>query len=256
VVNNNASIGDIFLPVGTLIAPNATKNEVISGNLPADAAVGTTIPRSTKTYDAQGNVITLTTTFTKTASGYDITVSDDQGNTSAPVSATFGPNGLITSPTSMFFDPDGDGVGVTIDVAGLTYYTGNTTVNVLSQDGTPAATLSSFTINPDGQLIGIFSNGVKQTVAQLALANFNNPPGLEKTGDALYRFTVNSGLAQINVAGTNGLGVLQAGAVEMSNVDLAQEFTNLIIAQRGFEANSKVISTSDELLQDLVNLKR
>jgi flagellar hook protein FlgE len=93
-------------------------------------------------------------------------------------------------------------------------------------------------------------------VAQLSLANFNNPPGLEKVGDSLYRFTVNSGLAQIGVAGTVGLGTLQSGAVEMSNVDLAQEFTNLIVAQRGFQANSKVISTSDEVLQELVNLKR
>src|SRR5207253_4214166 len=128
--------------------PNATKNEVISGNLPADAAVGTSVPRSTKTYDAQGNVITLTTTFVKTAAGYDVTVTDSLLNTSAPVSAVFGPNGQLTAPTSVFFDPDGDGVGVTIDLAGLTYYTGSTTANVLSQDGTPAATLSSFTINP------------------------------------------------------------------------------------------------------------
>jgi flagellar hook protein FlgE len=171
-------------------------------------------------------------------------------------SLTFAPNGQLSSPTTIVFDPNNTGVGVTIDLAGLTYYTGNTTVNVLSQDGTPAATLSSFTINPDGQLVGIFSNGLKQTVAQLALANFNNPPGLEKTGNGLYRFTVNSGLALVGVAGTAGLGVLQAGAVEMSNVDLAQEFTNLIIAQRGFEANSKIITASDEILQDLVNLKR
>src|SRR5581483_54085 len=129
-------------------------------------------------------------------------------------------------------------------------------VNILSQHGAPAATLQSFTINPNGELVGVFSNGLKQTQAQLALANFNNPPGLEKVGDGLFRFTVNSGLAQVGVAGTGGLGTLQSGTVEMSNVDLAQEFTNLIVAQRGFQANSKVISASDEMLQDLVNLKR
>ena len=102
----------------------------------------------------------------------------------------------------------------------------------------------------------MFSNGLKQTVAQLALANFNNPAGLKKVGDSLYRVTVNSGLAQVGAAGTGGRGTLQSGALEMSNVDLAQEFTNLIIAQRGFQANSQVITTSDEILQDLVNLKR
>jgi flagellar hook protein FlgE len=104
--------------------------------------------------------------------------------------------------------------------------------------------------------VGVFSNGLKQTLAQVALASFNNPPGLEKVGDSMYRSTVNSGTVQIGQAGGGGRGLLQSGVVEMSNVDLAQEFTNLIIAQRGFQANSKVISTSDELLQDLVNLKR
>ena len=264
-VNTNAPIGDIRLPMGTLIAPNATRNMVIAGNLPADAPVSTTIPRSIKTYDVQGNVVTLTTTFTLTAGGWEAVVSDGS-SPSASIPLTFLPNGQISQPTytdstgatriGLLYDPDGDGVGVEVDLAGLTEYTGNTTVSPLSQNGSPAATLQSFSINPDGQLVGVFSNGNKQTVAQLALANFNNPPGLEKVGDSLYRFTVNSGLAQVGVAGTVGLGTLQSGAVEMSNVDLAQEFTNLIVAQRGFQANSKVISTSDDVLQELVNLKR
>ncbi|GAB3861310.1 flagellar hook protein FlgE [Dactylosporangium cerinum] len=264
-VNTNAPIGDIRLPMGTLIAPNATRNMVLAGNLPADAPVNTTIPRAIKTYDVQGNVVTLTTTFTLTAGGWEAVVSD--GSTpSASTPLTFLPNGQISAPTytdsngdtkiGLLYDPDNDGIGVEVDLAGLTEYTGNTTVSPLSQNGSPAATLQSFSINPDGQLVGVFSNGNKQTVAQLALANFNNPPGLEKVGDSLYRFTVNSGLAQVGVAGTVGLGTLQSGAVEMSNVDLAQEFTNLIVAQRGFQANSKVISTSDEVLQELVNLKR
>jgi flagellar hook protein FlgE len=264
-VNTNAPVGDIRLPMGTLIAPNATRNMVLAGNLPADAPVNTTIPRSIKTYDVQGNTVTLTTTFTLTAGGWEVVVSD--GSTpSAAAALTFLPNGQINGPTytdangdtkiGLLYDPDSDGIGVEVDLAGLTEYTGNTTVSPLSQNGSPAATLQSFSINPDGQLVGVFSNGNKQTVAQLALANFNNPPGLEKVGDSLYRFTVNSGLAQVGVAGTVGLGTMQSGAVEMSNVDLAQEFTNLIVAQRGFQANSKVISTSDEVLQELVNLKR
>jgi flagellar hook protein FlgE len=257
-VNTNGQLGDIQLPVGTLIAPTATTAMVLSGNVPADAPLNTAIPRSIKTYDQQGNTVTLTATFTQTAvspSAYSVVVTD--GTTpSATTALTFAPNGQLTSPTSLLYDPDGDGIGVTVDFAGLTNYTGNTTVNILSQNGAPAATLQSFSINPDGQLVGVFSNGLKQTVAQVALANFNNPPGLEKQGDALYRFTVNSGLPLVGVAGTSGLGTLQSGTVEMSNVDLAQEFTNLIVAQRGFQANSKVITASDEMLQDLVNLKR
>jgi len=238
---------------------------VIAGNLPANAPDPSTITRTIKTYDVTGNTVNLTETFGFTGGTWSVTVSDGT-NSSGPTALTFGSNGQVTGPTftdkngvsrvGVLYDPLSTGTGIGIDMAGLTEYTGNTTVQPLSQNGAPAATLQSFSINPDGQLVGVFSNGNKQTVAQLALANFNNPPGLEKTGDSLYRFTVNSGLAQIGEPGTSGLGTLQSGAVEMSHVDLAQEFTNLIVAQRGFQANSKVISTSDDVLQELVNLKR
>ena len=97
---------------------------------------------------------------------------------------------------------------------------------------------------------------MKESLGQIALANFNNPPGLEKVGGSLYRTTVNSGVALLGAANTGGRGLLSSGALEMSNVDLAAEFTNLIVAERGFQANSRVITTSDEILQDLVNLKR
>ena len=107
-----------------------------------------------------------------------------------------------------------------------------------------------------GEIVGVFSNGLKQTLGQLALANFNNVNGLEKIGNSMFRSTVNSGLAQVGAAGSGGLGMITSGALEMSNVDLAQEFTNLVIAQRGFQANSRIITTSDEILQELVNLKR
>ena len=103
---------------------------------------------------------------------------------------------------------------------------------------------------------GVFSNGRTRPIGQVALAGFSNPSGLEKTGSSLYRASVNSGLPQIGQAGGGGRGTLSGSTLEMSNVDLAQEFTNLIIAQRGFQANSRVITASDELLQDLVNLKR
>jgi flagellar hook protein FlgE len=117
-------------------------------------------------------------------------------------------------------------------------------------------TLQAFTMSPDGTLVGVFSNGLKSPLAQVALANFNNPPGLEKVGGSMYRTTVNSGNEQLGTAGTAGRGLLTSGALEMSNVDLAAEFTNLIVAQRGFQANSRVITTSDQILEDLVNLKR
>jgi flagellar hook protein FlgE len=129
-------------------------------------------------------------------------------------------------------------------------------VAALSQDGYALGALQRFTIGQDGVVTGVFSNGRNRPLGQIALAGFTNPMGLEKAGGSLFRPTVNSGLANVGVAGSGGRGTLLGSTLEMSNVDLAREFTNLIIAQRGFQANSRVITASDELLQDLVNLKR
>jgi flagellar hook protein FlgE len=111
-------------------------------------------------------------------------------------------------------------------------------------------------VSQQGLITGVFSNGRSQALGQIALATFANPVGLQKAGNSMYIRTVNSGTPQTGVAGQGGRGTLSGGTLEMSNVDLAAEFTNLIVAQRGFQANSRVITTSDEILQDLVNLKR
>jgi flagellar hook protein FlgE len=105
-------------------------------------------------------------------------------------------------------------------------------------------------------LSGVFSNGRSRPLARLAVASFNNPSGLLKAGDSRFRSTTTSGAALVGESGSAGRGTISAGTLEMSNVELAQEFTNLIIAQRGFQANSRIITSSDEMLQDLVNLKR
>ncbi len=131
-----------------------------------------------------------------------------------------------------------------------------TTVGFDSQNGRAAGTLESFTMAPDGTLMGSFSNGDQAVVGHVALANFTNPGGLEKAGSSSYRVTANSGQVELGTAGTGGLGTLAGGSLEMSNVDLSQEFTNLIVAQRGFQANARIITTSDEVLQELTNLKR
>ncbi|WP_255574085.1 flagellar hook protein FlgE [Austwickia sp. TVS 96-490-7B] len=116
--------------------------------------------------------------------------------------------------------------------------------------------MESFQINPDGKLVGSFSDGTKRVFGQIALTTFNNPPGLEKVGGSMYRQTNNSGVPDTGVPANGGRGTVESGTLEMSNVDLAQEFTNLIVAQRGFQANSKVVSTSDEVLSDLIQMKR
>jgi flagellar hook protein FlgE len=116
--------------------------------------------------------------------------------------------------------------------------------------------MTSYSISSDGKLRATFSDNVQRDMAQLALADFNNPAGLEKVGETSFRESANSGLAQLGVSGEARRGNLIGGSVEMSNVDLAAEFTNLILAQRGFQASSRVITTSDQVLEDLVNIKR
>ncbi|MFZ5851503.1 MAG: flagellar hook protein FlgE [Actinomycetota bacterium] len=255
VVNTNATPGDLRLPIGTLLPPTATAASTVGGNLPGDAAVGTVVTSSITTYDPQGAQHPVSYRFSKTAADtWSLTMSEN-GTTLGTATLTFDAGGKLTSAPTVTY-PASYGGTVTVDLTGVTQYAGSSTVAVLSQDGSAMGSLQAFTISPDGTLVGVFSNGLKQTLGQVALATFNNPPGLERVGGSDYRTTVNSGTAQLGVAGSGGRGTLLAGALEMSNVDLAQEFTNLIVAQRGFQANSRVITTSDQLLQDLVNLKR
>jgi flagellar hook protein FlgE len=121
---------------------------------------------------------------------------------------------------------------------------------------TAANPLTSYNIGSDGVITGVYADGTKKPLYQIAMADFANPAGLEKVGDTAFRESTNSGTPQVGISGTGRRGNLIAGSLEASNVDLAKEFTNLIIAQRGFQATSRVITTSDQVLEDLVNLKR
>jgi flagellar hook protein FlgE len=116
--------------------------------------------------------------------------------------------------------------------------------------------LESISIGRDGSIVGFFDDGTNSVIAQIGLARFANPDGLLKAGDNLFRETPNSGAAQVGAPQTDGRGTISSGFIEMSNVDLAQQFTFLIMAERGFQANSRVITTADEMLLDLVNIKR
>jgi flagellar hook protein FlgE len=120
----------------------------------------------------------------------------------------------------------------------------------------PIGNLQGVKVSDDGTITGQFSNGLTAVMAQVATATFANPAGLVRIGDSEFTASVASGLALVGAPGTGSRGSLSAGALEMSNVDLAQEFTNMIIAERGFQANSRVITVSDEMLNDLVSIKR
>lgn len=251
VINANGSPSGVKIPIGVQLPPKPTANVKLGGNLPAGAAVGANVVASITTYDTQGTQHSMTYSFTNTAANsWNLVVTDGANPPSAPSALVFNASGQLTSASSVTIG------GVALDLSGLTQFGGAGTASALSQDGTAAGSLQTFSISPDGTLVGVFSNGLKQSLAQISLATFNNPPGLEKVGGSMYRNSVNSGAPQLGVAGNGGRGMLAGGVLEMSNVDLAAEFTNLIISQRALQASSKVITASDEVLQDLVNLKR
>jgi flagellar hook protein FlgE len=254
VVDPFGTLQDIRLEVGGTIPSTPSTSVTVGGNIPADNQNPITLVATA--YDIRGaaHPISLALTYNGT-DGYDVAVTDTTDGTTGTGAVTFLPSGSPNVPaTADIVLADGTDVAITLD--GVTNYNGVSSIGVKESDGFAAGILQQFQISPNGTVIGIYSNGEKRNEAQIALANFNNPGGLEKLGDTTYRSSPNSGLAQVGTAQTGGRGNLQSGTLEMSNVDLGQEFTNLIIAQRGFSANSRVITTSDEMLQELVNIKR
>jgi flagellar hook protein FlgE len=149
--------------------------------------------------------------------------------------------GYAADPTTGTVDTTGDPVHINQFMNGI---------------GTGTPKLVSYEISSDGMVRGVYDDNTQANIGQIAIANFVNPQGLNKVGDTQFAESASSGAATLGVPGVDGMGTLTVGSLEMSNVDLAQEFTNLILAQRGFEASSKVITTSDQVLEDLVNIKR
>ena len=248
VVNDGGAIGDITLPLNGAAPATATTAANVAGNLPSETAVGATLTRDTKVYDAFGTEKTLTLSFTRTAGGWNVVGTDGSGaggNTTLAFQ-----DGAQVGAGSMVVD------GITVDLSKITGFAQLNTVAVTEQNGREAGTLQGFTLSKDGTLVGQFSNGESLALGRIALATFTNPGGLEKAGASGYRATANSGGAALGIPGSPGVGSLSSGTLEMSNVDLSQEFTNLIVAQRGFQANARIITTSDEVLQELTNLKR
>jgi flagellar hook protein FlgE len=265
VVNPNGPIGDLSVPYGQLVNPTATTEGAVDGNLPSDVAIGTSVQTGTKMYDSQGVEQKIFYNLTKTAANtWTVSIDHADGtNLQTVTGVTFSASGALTSPAAPGKLPAFTPVGypswtnpVQIDISGLTQFGGANTLGDAGQDGYALGSLQSFQLSADGTIMGVYSNELRQPLGRLALASFNNPGGLEKAGNSSFRVGVNSGVAQVGTAGVGGRGSLMSGALEMSNVDLAEEFTGLIVAQRGFQANSRVITSSDEILQDLVNLKR
>ena len=271
VIDTNAPIGPVKIRVGDLLAPTQTTTAILGGNLAADAAPGSTTVMSVAAYDSQGAAVSLDLTFTKDlAIANRWAVSATTGSPPTAVALTdnvldFNGVGELTAPADRGINIAGGIIagmpaGVTLDLGApttpgrITQYSGSSTASVVDQNGAAPGTLQSYTIGQDGVIVGNYSNGRAKSIGQVALAVFTTPEGLERAG-GVWRQTANSGLAQIGVGGQGGRGVLSAGTLEMSNVDLAEEFTRLIVAQRGFQGNARVITTADEVLQEVVNLK-
>lgn len=261
-VDPAAAPGPLELPMGQTIDPDVTEQVRAGGNLDAAAGVGAAHNSSITVYDSQGVGHELALRWEKTGgNAWDLTATAPDG-TEQTYALTFDGEGALTSPGELnfTFDPaDADPVALTLDLAGntpLTQYEGSFTAEARGQDGAPMGFLRGFEFGADGTVTGRFSNGESEVLGAVAVATFDNPGGLEREGESMYAATVNSGEPIVGLPAQGGVGTITPGALEMSNVDLAQEFTNLIIAQRGFQANSRTITTSDELLQELVQMKR
>ena len=253
VVTAGGATGDIRLPVAAVLGAVPTTAASIIGNLPSDVQTGTIIQREFEVFSAAGDARTVSVLFEKTDAGWDVTGTDDGRTATASLSFT---DGVLDDPASLDFPAGVNTAPISVNLSDLEGFADMNTVAFGEQNGNAAGTLESFTLGNDGTLVGVFSNGGLQSIGRIALANFVNPGGLEKAGGSSYRGTFNSGNAVLGTAGLAGLGTISTGSLEMSNVDLSQEFTNLIVAQRGFQANARIITTSDEVLQELTNLKR
>jgi len=280
----SGSRGDIQFTT-TNSSPSTTSTFSLGANLDSRASGATSFSTSLSIYDSLGTPLTLTLTFTKssstppsgTSAEWSVvpTLSDSGatvqigGASSATIS--FNANGVLNSPAT---DPtititgltNGSSIGssgsITFDLIGnssgnqITGYAATSAVNAVSQDGYSSGSLLSVSINQDGLITGLFTNGQSQSLAKISLAKFTNPLGLESKGNNQYAESYASGQPIVAVAGQGGIGKIAASSLEMSNVDLSREFVNLIMTQRAFQANSKIITTSDEMLTDLVNIAR
>lgn len=274
------TIGDVAVNVNAILPAITTTKISVSGNLASDAIDGTVFSQQMKVVDEKGKEQTATIYFQK--NGDDKWELFDEepaalGDTSTTkpkpfTSVNFDANGQIvaadkiqagqTINISSGKEDDSDTavdesvqkVNLDFDFSNLTQVKGSTTA-LVKPDGNKEGKLESFNIGSSGEINGVYSNGLIITLGQLAVAKFSNASGLMKTGGNTFQESINSGTANINIAG-EGRGVIASGSLEMSNVDLSEEFTEMIVAQRGFQSNSRIITTSDEILQELVNLKR
>lgn len=276
VVNQGANLSSLVVGPGATNPPSATTTMQQQTTLDASASVGTSYSTTMAVYDSLGESHTLTFNYSMTAPNtwsYQVTLpAADTGGTGSPtVLATgtlnFDSSGNLTSPTgSIPVNITGLADGsASMNVAwNLTSATGGSLITQVASQSTTASTnqngyysgtLQKFTIMQDGTIEGQFSNGETQAIGQLALASFANNQGLQLVGGTSYESTLASGAPVVGTANSGGRGTITGGEVELSNVDISTEFTNLIVVQRAFEADSRVVTTFDSVSSQTINLQ-
>jgi len=284
-VNTNGPISNIMIPVGALRAPQTTTSFSLSLNLNASGVVGEssgTFSTPIEVVDSLGIAHALGVTFTKTASNawdYEVTIpGEDVSAGTAGTPFSLGTGSLVFDAMGHLSTPDAASGVVTLPVAGLNsgaadmsidwelyetdgtakllQYSQNSAVAAVTQDGALAAQLVRVSLADGGMILAQYSNGEQRVVGQLALAAVRNPDSLMAVGNNGFQLTARTANPAIGLPETGGRGKLLGGSVEGSTVDIAQEFTNLIVLQRGYQANARVVTAVDEISQETMNMKR
>lgn len=291
-LNTAAGVEDLIIPVGSKDPARATQNTKFFCNLQKNSD---THQADLTIYDSTGIPRQLRATFNRTdvnrwdmvieipeATEGSVSVSagdpvENGGNNTfqlvfndagSLISVSDGANtqteGVLMPNVSFTYTGTDGEVNQTINLTmgevglfnGITQFESPSTTKAIEQDGYTMGMLEGFSFDDSGQITGVFTNGNRKTLGQVALAKFANAGGLEKAGDTLFVESNNSGAANIGVAAAEGRGSIKAGTLEMSNVDLSEQFTDMIVTQRGFQANARTITTADQLLQEVIALKR
>lgn len=280
LLDTNKPVGDITVPVGSLKNPTPSTGFSFDLNLDASATAGpppTKFSTSIEVFDSLGTSHVVTVDFTKNATvgQWDYSITFPSSDVSSPItpvtgSITFDSSGKLISPTATDPPPAITITGLTDGAADmtlnwnlyngtiprLTQYAQPSAVSANAQDGSPAAQLIRVGLGDGGKILAQYSDGQQIVVGQLAMAAIRNPESLVAAGNNNYLLSARTALPAIGIAGTGGRGTILGGSVEYANVDIAREFTNLIVLQRGYQANTRVVTTVDELSQETINLKR
>jgi flagellar hook protein FlgE len=281
VLNASGPTSAISVPPLTSIAPSATANMTVTANLDAASATGATFSTPIQVVDSLGNTETLTVGFTETAANawtYNVTIPGEDvkgGTAGTPISLatgslTFDASGQLTSPaagtpinlkTTTTLSDGASALNINWNLydsnnnSMLTQFAETSASSGTTQDGVQPGTATGVSLQNGGELVASYSNGQQVTIAQLAVASVANPDTLIATSDNKFTLGVNTLTPSVGTPGTGERGTVVGGSLEGSNVDMATEFTNLIVYQRGYEAASKVITTQNQMDQMLLQIQ-